>query len=140
MATEKAAARRKSGASWLVIARGVLLALVLWACGAGLLAALMTAGLIGDAGAFPALCGVTAFAAFVGALGAARQTPWNPLASSALTAALFASLLLCVGLLTWSRVAWTGHGGTLFLWTLVGGAIAGILGRPRPKKRSRRAW
>ena len=66
MAAEKAA-RRKSGAPRLVIARGVLLALVLWACGAGLLAALMTAGLVGDAGAFPALCGATAFAFAEGA-------------------------------------------------------------------------
>lgn len=138
MATEKAA-RRKAGASWLALARGVLLALILWACGAGLLAALMTAGLVGDAGAFPALCGATAFASFAGAFGAARQTPWNPLAASALTAALFASLLLCVGLLTWARIAWAGHGGTLLLWALVGGAVAGVFGRPRPKKR-RRAW
>ncbi|MBR3570246.1 MAG: hypothetical protein IKN96_05520 [Oscillibacter sp.] len=138
MAAEKAA-RRKSGAPQLVIARGVLLALVLWACGAGLLAALMTAGLVGDAGAFPALCGATAFASFAGAFGAARQTPWNPLAASGLTAALFASLLLCVGLLTWGRVSWAGRGGTLALWALSGGAVAGIFGRPRPKKR-RRAW
>lgn len=140
MATEKTAARRKSGALWVVIARGVALSVVAWACGAGLLAGVMTAGGVGETAAFPALLGVTAFAAFVGALSVTRHTPWGSLVSSMLTASLFASLLLCAGLLTWTRIAWTGHGGKLLLWALIGGAVAGIVGRPRPKKRARRAW
>ena len=140
MATEKTTVRRKSGALWVVIARGVALSLVVWACGAGLLTAVMTAGGVGEAGAFPALLGVTALAAFVGALSVTRHTPWGSLVSSMLTAALFTALLLCVGLLTWTRIAWAGHGGKLLLWALIGGAVAGIVGRPRPKKRARRAW
>ncbi|MBQ6208134.1 MAG: hypothetical protein IJK52_13745, partial [Oscillospiraceae bacterium] len=78
--------------------------------------------------------------AFVGAVSVTRHTPLGSLASSMLTAALFTALLLCVGLLTWTRIAWTGHGGKLLLWALIGGAVAGIVGRPRPKKRPRRAW
>lgn len=140
MATEKAATRRKTGALWLVAARGVGLSLTLWACGAGLLAAVMTAGVVGEAGAFPALLGLTAFAAFAGAVSVVRHTPWGSLVSSMLVATLFAALLLCVGLLTWTRIAWTGHGGKLLLWALMGGAAAGIIGRRRSKKRSRRAW
>ncbi len=140
MAAEKTAARRKSGSLWLAAARGVALSLTLWACGVGLLAALMTAGLVGEAGAFPALSGLTAFAAFFGAADVARHTPWGSMVSSMLAAGLFAALLMCVGLLTWTRMAWTGHGGKLLLWALAGGAAAGLAGRRRPKKRSRRAW
>lgn len=140
MATEKTAARRKSGSLWAVAARGVGLSLVLWACGAGLLAALMTAGVVGEAGAFPVLLALTTVSAFLGALSAIHGTPWGTLVSSMLTAGLFAALLLCMGLLTWSRIAWTGHGGTLLFWALIGGAAAGVIGRPRTKKRPRRAW
>ena len=140
MATEKTATRRKSGALWIVIARGVALSLVLWACGAGLLTGVMTAGGVGEAGAFPAQLGVTALAAFVGALSVTRHTPWGSLVSSMLTAGLFTALLLCMGLSMWTRIAWSGHGGKLVLGALLGGAVAGIVGRPRPKKRPRRNW
>ena len=140
MATEKAAARRKSGALWMVIARGVAVSLVIWACGVGLLAGVMTAGAVGETGAFPALLALTTVAAFVGAVSVIRHTPLGSLVSSMLTAGLFAALLLCIGMASWNGIAWTGHGGTLLLWALIGGAAAGIAGRPRPKKRARRAW
>ncbi|MBQ9492817.1 MAG: hypothetical protein IJR54_03675 [Oscillibacter sp.] len=140
MSGEKTTVRRKSGALWLVIARGVLLSLVVWTCGAGLLAAVMMSGAVNEANGFPVLLGLTAAAGFAGALSVARHTPWGSLVSAALVAVLFTALLLCVGLLSWKRIAWTGHGGSLLLWAVVGGAAAGLLGRPRAKKRGRRSW
>lgn len=140
MGAEKTTVRRKSGALWAVVARGVLLSLVVWACGLGLLTCLMTAGAVSVANGFPILLGLTGAAAFAGAVSVVRCTPWGSLASAALVAALFTALLLCMGLLSWKRVAWAGHGGRLLLWAVAGGLAAGILGRPRPKKRPRRTW
>ena len=140
MGAEKTTVRRKSGALWLVIMRGVALSLVVWACGVGLLTAVMTAGGVGETNAFPLLSGLTGLAAFAGAVSVVRQTPWGSLVSAALVAALFTLLLLCVGLASWTRISWTGHGGKLLLWSLCGGVAAGILGRPRTKKRPRRTW
>lgn len=140
MGAEKTTVRRKSGALWVVVMRGVALSLVVWACGVGLLTGIMTAGGVGEASAFPVLSGLTALAAFVGAVSVVRHTPWGTLISAMLVAVLFASLLLCMGLLSWQRISWTGHGGTLLLWSLCGGGAAGILGRPRAKKKPRRTW
>lgn len=139
MTTEKTTVRRKSGSLWLVFARGVLLSLLVWACGTGLLACVMTAGAIGEESAFAVLLGFTAVAAFVGAVSVVRHTPWGSLMSAALVAACFTALLLCMGLLSWRRIAWAGHGGLLLAWAAAGGIAAGILGRPRPKKH-RRTW
>ena len=139
MTTEKTTVRRKSGALWLIIARGVSVSLLIWACGAGLLAGVMTAGGVGEEGAFPILLGLTAFAAFAGAFSVTRRTPWGSLMSAALVAGLFTALLLCMGMLSWREIAWGGHGGKLLAWAAAGGIAAGILGRRRPKKR-RRAW
>ncbi len=140
MGAEKTTVRRKSGALWAVLARGVVLSLVVWACGLGLLTCLMTAGAVDEAHGFPILLGLTGAAAFVGAVSVVRHTPWGSLVSATLVAALFTVLLLCIGLLSWKRIAWAGHGGTLLLWAVLGGLAAGILGRPRPKKHARRSW
>lgn len=140
MGAEKTTVRRKSGALWVVVMRGVALSLVVWACGVGLLTAVMTAGGVGEANAFPILSGLTGLAAFAGAVSVVRHTPWGTLISAMLVAVLFTSLLLCMGLLSWKQISWTGHGGTLLLWSLCGGVAAGILGRPRNKKRPRRTW
>ena len=137
--TEKTTVRRKSGALWVIVARGVLLSLLVWACGTGLLAGVMTAGVLGEESAFPILLGLTAFAAFLGAVSVVRHTPWGSLMSAAFVAACFTTLLLCMGLLSWRQIAWGGHGGQLLAWSAAGGIAAGILGRRRPKKR-RRAW
>ena len=137
---EKGATRRKSGGLWAAVARGAALSLVLWVCGVGALTGVMTAGGVGESGTFSVLSALTALASFVGGFLAARSAPWGSLTLSLLVTVAFLVVLLRLGLSLWREIAWTGHGGTLILWSVIGGVAAGILGRPRPKRRSRRTW
>lgn len=138
MAVEKGATRRATGSIWVLTARGAALSLLVWACGLGLLTAVLTAGAVGEDSGFPALLGLTAFASFVGAVSAARRASWGSMSSAMVVTGLFATVLLCVGLLSWREISWVGHGGQLLLWTLIGGAAAGLAGRRRTPKRTRR--
>jgi hypothetical protein len=98
----------------------------------------MSSGSIGEDIGFPVLLGLTAMAAFLGAVSAIRRTPWGSLSAALCVTLLFGGILLGIGLLSWQRVDWYGNGGATLLWALIGGITAGIICRPKSKKRARR--
>jgi hypothetical protein len=102
-----------------------------------LLAGLLTKGMVPmsvSTGGTAALCGV---AVLVGGLLAA-DSPWGPLPSALLHAALFAIVLIGVGAACWQGIDWTGHGGMLLVCVLVGGGLAGLLSGRRGRRRRRK--
>lgn len=132
--------KRKSTPVWAVFLQGTALALGVYLAGQLLLALLQVRGVLPEQGGYPATAVACGLSSLLGGAICVRRSPWGTLPSGLLAAALFASLLVMVGLLFWQGLTWTGRGGVLLLCALGGGALSGLLGdrRGRRGKRKRR--
>lgn len=124
---------RKQLAAWQGFLAGSLLTLGVYLLGLLLLTLLLVKGALSEGWSFPAVAVLCTLSALAGGLPTVRLTRWR--AGGVLTAAIFLSVLILAGLGFWEEIAWTGHGGVLLLCGLAGGALAGLAG---PKKRRRR--
>lgn len=124
---------RKQLAAWQGFLAGSLLTLGVYLLGLLLLTLLLVKGALSEGWSFPAVAVLCTLSALAGGVLTVRLTRWR--AGGALTAAIFLSVLILAGLGFWEEIAWTGRGGVLLLCGLAGGALAGLAG---PKKRRRR--
>lgn len=124
---------RKQLALWQGFLAGSLLTLGVYLLGLLLLTLLLVKGALSEGWSFPAVAVLCTLSALAGGVLTVRLTRWR--AGGVLTAAIFLSVLILAGLGFWEEIAWTGHGGVLLLCGLAGGALAGLAG---PKKRRRR--
>lgn len=124
---------RKQLAMWQCFLAGGLLTLGVYLLGLMLLALLLVKGAMSEGGSFPAVAVLCALSALAGGLLTVRLTRWR--AGGVLTAAAFLSVLILAGLGFWEEIAWLDHGGILLLCGLAGGALAGLAG---PRRRRRR--
>lgn len=124
---------RKQLAAWQGFLAGSLLTLGVYLLGLLLLTLLLVKGALSEGWSFPAVAVLCTLSALAGGVLTVRLTRWR--AGGVLTAAIFLSVLILAGLGFWEEIAWTGHGGVLLLCGLAGGALAGLAG---PKKRRRR--
>ena len=112
---------------------GGLLSIGVYFLGLLFLTLLLVKGVLPEGGSFPAVAVLCALAAGAGGSLTVRATRWP--AGGVLTAVLFLSVLILLGLGFWEEVAWLGRGGVLILCGLGGGLLAGALS---PKKGRRR--
>ena len=93
--------KKKRTATGVVLLQGTAAAVGVYLAGVLLLALLVVKGVVPERAAFPAVAVLCLLGALSGGGVAARGTPWGPLPAALLNTALFAAVLLVVGLACW---------------------------------------
>jgi len=121
-----------------VLLKGTVIALTIHLSAQMLLSAMTVNGILPEHLVFPAQAVICAIASIVGGLYTAGRSSWGTLSGALAAGALFATVLLLLGLSIFNTISWSGHGGILIL-TILGGAVAaGLLGSRRSAHRKRK--
>ncbi len=124
---------RKKLAVWKGFLVGGTLSLGVYMLGLLLLTLLLVRGTVPEKGSFPVIAVLCGLSALAGGIATARLTGWR--AGGALTALIFLTALVLLGLGFWEQIAWLGHGGILLLCGLAGGMLASALSGPGKRRR-----
>ena len=129
--------RKKRTTTGAVLLQGTAVSLSVYLAGILLLALLAVKGAVPERAAFPTVAVLCLLGALSGGGVTAYRTPWGPLPAALLNTALFAAVLLVVGLACWPDGigSW---GVILLLCALGGGLAAGLLGGRRGGRRRKR--
>ena len=130
--------RKRETALWRVFAQGAALSLGIYLLLTALAAALLTGGVLPEAGAFPAAAVSCCLASWAGAVTCVRRAPWGSLPSAMTCAGAFLLTLIAAALLCWQRITWLGQGGALLLCGAGGGVLAGLTGGRGRRRGGRR--
>ena len=129
--------KRKRTAAGVVLLQGAAVSVIVYLAGILLLALLVVKGAVPERAAFPAVAVLCLLGTLSGGVVTARRTPWGPLSAALLNTALFAAVLLVVGLACWPDGIGS-RGVILLLCALGGGLAAGLLGGRRGRRRKRK--
>ena len=121
-----------------VLLKGTIIALAIHLGAQMLLAAMTVNEILPEHLVFPVQAVICAIASIVGGLYTARRSSWGTLSGALATGALFAIVLLLLGLSIFNTIDWSGHGGILLLAILCGAVAAGLLGSRRTAQRKRK--
>lgn len=124
---------------WAGFPEGAALSLVLYIVFQCLLALLTIKGVVPEGAAFRFQAGSGAAAACAGGALAIRRTDVGTLLAALGSAAIFAAVLALGGMLACDGVVWSRESLILLAAALAGGALAGVLGGRRGKKRKQRS-
>ena len=129
--------KKKRTAAGVVLLQGTAVSVIVYLAGILLLALLVVKGAVPERTAFPAVAVLCLLGTLSGGVVTARRTPWGPLSAALLNTALFAAVLLVVGLACWPDGIGS-RGVILLLCALGGGLAAGLLGGRRGRRRKRK--
>lgn len=129
--------KKRRTAAGVVLLQGTAVSIIVYLAGVLLLALLAVKGVVPERAAFPVVAVLCLLGALSGGGVTARRTPWGPLPAALLNTALFAAVLLVVGLACWPDGI-GGRGVILLLCALGGGLAAGLLGGRRGRRRKRK--
>ena len=129
--------KKKRTAAGIVLLQGMAVSVIVYLAGILLLALLVVKGAVPERAAFPAVAVLCLLGTLSGGVVTARRTPWGPLSAALLNTALFAAVLLVVGLACWPDGIGS-RGVILLLCALGGGLAAGLLGGRRGRRRKRK--
>jgi len=119
---------------WLVLTQGGLVSLGVYFGGLLGLSALVVKGTVGEGSAFAAVAALCGAASFFGSLITVRRTPWSPLLSGVVMAAVFVGALAIAGLGCWGGGLLPERVCVLAVFALGGAVTAGVLRRKRGKR------
>ena len=120
-----------------VLLQGAAVSVIVYLAGILLLALLVVKGAVPERAAFPAVAVLCLLGTLSGGVVTVRRTPWGPLSAALLNTALFAAVLLVVGLACWPDGIGS-RGVILLLCALGGGLAAGLLSGRRGRRRKRK--
>ena len=129
--------KKRRTAAGVVLLQGAAVSVILYLAGILLLALLVVKGAVPERAAFPAVAVLCLLGTLSGGVVTARRTPWGPLSAALLNTALFAAVLLVVGLACWPDGIGS-RGVILLLCALGGGLAAGLLSGRRGRRRKRK--
>ena len=129
--------KKRRTAAGVVLLQGAAVSVIVYLAGILLLALLVVKGAVPERAAFPAVAVLCLLGTLSGCVVTARRTPWGPLSAALLNTALFAAVLLVVGLACWPDGIGS-RGVILLLCALGGGLAAGLLGGRRGRRRKRK--
>lgn len=129
--------KKRRTAAGVVLLQGAAVSVIVYLTGILLLALLVVKGAVPERAAFPAVAVLCLLGTLSGGVVTARRTPWGPLSAALLNTALFAAVLLVVGLACWPDGIGS-RGVILLLCALGGGLAAGLLGGRRGRRRKRK--
>ena len=129
--------KKRRTAAGVVLLQGAAVSVIVYLAGILLLALLVVKGAVPERAAFPAVAVLCLLGTLSGGVVTARRTPWGPLSAALLNTALFAAVLLVVGLACWPDGIGS-RGVILLLCALGGGLTAGLLGGRRGRRRKRK--
>ena len=129
--------KKRRTAAGVVLLQGAAVSVIVYLAGILLLALLVVKGAVPERAAFPAVAVLCLLGTLSGGVVTARRTPWGPLSAALLNTALFAAVLLVVGLACWPDGIGS-RGVVLLLCALGGGLAAGLLGGRRGRRRKRK--
>ena len=129
--------KKRRTAAGVVLLHGAAVSVIVYLAGILLLALLVVKGAVPERAAFPAVAVLCLLGTLSGGVVTARRTPWGPLSAALLNTALFAAVLLVVGLACWPDGIGS-RGVILLLCALGGGLAAGLLGGRRGRRRKRK--
>ena len=128
---------KKRNAAWTVFVQGSLVSLWVYLVGLFLTALLLLKGGLPENAMFPAVAALCMAATVCGGLVVGGGSPWGTLPATMLNASIFAGVLILVGTVCWHEVPWKGRGLAILLCALAGGILAGMLARPKGRRRKR---
>lgn len=129
--------KKRRTAAGVVLLQGAAVSVIVYLAGILLLALLVVKGAVPERVAFPAVAVLCLLGTLSGGVVTARRTPWGPLSAALLNTALFAAVLLVVGLACWPDGIGS-RGVILLLCALGGGLAAGLLSGRRGRRRKRK--
>ena len=129
--------KKRRTAAGVVLLQGAAVSVIVYLAGILLLALLVVKGAVPERAAFPAAAVLCLLGTLSGGVVTARRTPWGPLSAALLNTALFAAVLLVVGLACWPDGIGS-RGVILLLCALGGGLAAGLLSGRRGRRRKRK--
>ena len=129
--------KKRRTAAGVVLLKGAAVSVIVYLAGILLLALLVVKGAVPERAAFPAVAVLCLLGTLSGGVVTARRAPWGPLSAALLNTALFAAVLLVVGLACWPDGIGS-RGVILLLCALGGGLAAGLLGGRRGGRRRKR--
>ena len=94
--------KKRRTAAGVVLLQGAAVSVIVYLAGILLLALLVVKGAVPERAAFPAVAVLCLLGTLSGGVVTARRTPWGPLSAALLNTALFAAVLLVVGLACWA--------------------------------------
>lgn len=121
-----------------VLLKGTVIALVIHLGAQMLLAAMTVNGILPEHLVFPAQAVICAIASMIGGLYTASHSSWGTLSGALVSGALFATVLLLLGLSIFNTISWSGHGGILILVIMGGAVAAGLIGSRHTARRKRK--
>ena len=128
----------KKKADWIGYGKGLLLTLTVYLFWLMLLAFVLVRGICPEGKCLILVAAGCVLAPFLGGGYTARHSSWGRFAGGSLVGLSFAISLLCVGLLCWERIEWTGSGALLLFCALGGGLLAGMRSGGKGKRSKRR--
>ena len=129
--------KKRRTAAGVVLLQGAAVSVIVYLAGILLLALLVVKGAVPERAAFPAVAVLCLLGTLSGGVVTARRTPWGPLSAALLNTALFAAVLLVVGLACWPDGI--GSRGVILLRCALGGGLAaGLLSGRRGRRRKRK--
>lgn len=128
---------KRKAAAWMVFARGSLVSLWMYLVGIFLAALFLVKGILPETAMFPMVAVLCMLASLCGGLLVGGSSPWGTLPASMLNAAVFSGILILAGIACWHEVPWSGRGGVILACALAGGVLAGVLARPKGRRRKR---
>ena len=128
---------KKRSAAWVTFVQGSLVSLWVSLVGIFLSALLLVKGGLPENAMLPVVAALCAVASVCGGFVVGGNSPWGTLSASMLNAVIFSGILILVGTVCWHEVPWKGRGLVILLCALAGGVLAGVLARPKGRKRKR---
>lgn len=128
---------KKKTAEWTVFLQGGAVTLWMYLVGLCLSAFLFIKGILPERMEFGVVAGLSFIAALVGGGLVARRSSFATMPAAMLNAAIFAGILLMVGMTGWQDTSFGEQSGILLLCALIGGLAAGVWGARKGKRRKK---
>lgn len=129
---------QKKSAPWMLFAKGILLAMVLYVALQLLLALLTAKAVLPEKHIYQIQVVTCLLSVLAGGLFSAKRSSGGTLLSALIVAGGFAILQLLVGFLAFDGIAWTKHGMGLLLAVLCGGVLAGLLSSKKGRRQRKK--
>lgn len=129
---------QKKSAPWMVVARGVLMAAILYLVLQLLLALLAAKGVLPEKHVYPVQVVTCLLSVLLGARYTAKRLDRGTMTSALMVSGAYTLLMLLIGFLAFDKIVWSKQSAGLLLAVLCGGILAGLLGGKSGKRRHKK--
>lgn len=129
---------KKPAGEWSVFLQGGMLSLLFYLVCVAVLALVLVRGILPERFEMTVVASAAFLAAMLGGIMVSNRSSLAKLSAAMISAGVFAVILAAVGMIGWRESFWGGCGALLVACVFAGGAVAGVWGAGKRKKRRQR--